>query len=255
MPGRTVTRYIRVYVDEFDMSGYSRNCGPLTVAFDEAEMTTYSDAIKGYLPNHPNVTPGTLNTVLDNTATVGSHIVLSSVPAERIMTVAFGDRADPIKAAPVFTGNFLQSSYQATEDGGAVVATIPFQMWGANSTTIYAKPWGSLLHPLAAVTAVNSAVGIGWTGAAASTSGGYMTYHVTASDGTATIKVQDSAVNADGDFGDLVGATTGVVDFSSGGSGMVELGNTATVKRYLRWQIVLGTATTITFVLSFVRGF
>jgi hypothetical protein len=30
--------------------------------------------------------------------------------------------------------------------------------------------------------------------------------------------------------------------------------NVTVVDKYLRWQIVLGTATTVTFVLSFVRG-
>ena len=37
-------------------------------------------------------------------------------------------------------------------------------------------------------------------------------------------------------------------------SGMVAISTTATVRRYLRWQISLGTATTATFALAFIRN-
>lgn len=88
-----------------------------------------------------------------------------------------------------------------------------------------------------------------------------MMYHITASAGSggkhATIKVQDSDVNTSGDFDDLL--TSGVIDTAAGTSGVVALSPTATVRQYVRWQVVFGTGgdelTSITFVLGFARNF
>ena len=79
-----------------------------------------------------------------------------------------------------------------------------------------------------------------------------MTWQVFAGDGTATISVDDSA--DDNTYGALSGATSGEIDFSSPSSGFVALATTATVKRYIRWQLSLNTANTVTFALAFVRG-
>ncbi len=78
---------------------------------------------------------------------------------------------------------------------------------------------------------------------------------VLAGNGTATIKTQHAALNLDGSFADLGGCTTGVVDCSSPFAGIYNTtAVTTTVNQYLRWQIVLGTATSVTFALAFVRG-
>ena len=77
-------------------------------------------------------------------------------------------------------------------------------------------------------------------------------YQVFSGDGTASIKVQDASTNSDVSFADLL--SSGSVNFSTPKSGIVALAKTATVKRYVRWQIALGTATTVTFALAFVRG-
>jgi hypothetical protein len=110
-----------------------------------------------------------------------------------------------------------------------------------------------VLHPLGAETAASTAAGIDDT--AASSLGGIMVYHLMSSDGTLTIKVQEGAGNTDGDFADLSGATSGSIDASvTPVSGMVALSTTAAVKRYLRWQIALDTATTATFFVAFIRN-
>ena len=84
-----------------------------------------------------------------------------------------------------------------------------------------------------------------------------MVYHVTPSSGgahTATIKVQDSDTDVSLDYDDLVGATTGVITVTAGVNGLVAISPTATVRQFVRWQIVLGTATSVTFVLSWHPG-
>jgi len=75
--GRTAARWTRVYVDGYDVSGMARTIGPLDSVYDEAEMTAMADGVKTYLPNHPHVNVGTLNTVFDNTATSGIHALAS----------------------------------------------------------------------------------------------------------------------------------------------------------------------------------
>jgi hypothetical protein len=235
------------------MSCYSRTIGPLVADFGMADLTAdMCDAVRGYLPDTPNLSPGTLNGVFDNTATSGSHAVLSTPGTSRIVTVALGIRAAPAQGDPVFHGDFLQTGYQAVESGGAITTTIPFGGYDQTGTILHTNPWGKLLHANSAVTAVNAAVGIDDYGAATAL-GGYMVYHVLDGDGTATIKVQDAAVNNDGGFADLSGATTGVIACDAVSSGIVALAIGATVRRYLRWQVVLGTANTVTFVLSFTR--
>ena len=88
---------------------------------------------------------------------------------------------------------------------------------------------------------------------AATSKGGFMAYHVLASSNashTATISVDDSS--DDSTYNALSGATTGSITVTAGVSGIVAV--TGTVNRYLRWQLALGTATSVTFVLSFHRA-
>lgn len=252
MAGRTVNRWTRVYVDGYDLSGYARSIGPLAVEFDTPDLTAnLSDGVMGTLPNQANITPGELNGVLDNTATSGIQAVLSTAGTYRTVMVPIGMRAAPAAGDPVFMGVFEQLSYQANEDGGAMVVNIPWGGYEVTQVGNYTKPWGLLLHPLSAATGANSATADVNNGAA-SAAGGYMMYQVTAGDGTATISIDDSA--DDSSYSALSGATTGVIDCSTVKYGVVALGTTATVRQYLRWQIALGSANTVTFALAFVRG-
>jgi hypothetical protein len=256
MTGRTTNRWVRCYIDGYDLSGYSRTIGPLMWEFEEADLTAnMGDAMKGYLPGQPSISCGTLNGVFDNTATSGIHAVASSIQSERVVMVPIGNLAAPAAGDPVFCGQFVQDNYMAEPDGAAVVAMVKFGMWEAASLTSYWQPWGHLLHAKGAETAVNSDTADHDYGAQ-TTAGGYMIYHVFAGDGDANIKVQHADTNEDGSFADLGGCATGDIDCSSVQSGIIETtAKTTTVERYLRWQIDLtGGATTVTFALAFVRG-
>lgn len=139
---------------------------------------------------------------------------------------------------------------------------IPFAGWAADAThRAYPVAWGNLLHANTAETAVNSAdAGVESATGAATAFGGYMIYHVTAAVGgagaTATIKVQDSVDEDNANYTDLSGCTTGVIDVQTAPvAGVVATTtNVTAVKQFTRWQIVLGTATSVTFVLAFMRG-
>lgn len=253
MAGRTVAKHTRVYVDGYDLSGMTRQVGPLTWTIEEADQTCLTDAVKGVLPNQSEIGIGSINGVFDNTATTGLHIVAGGAGVMRTVMIPVGINAAPAQGDPVFVGQFEQKDYMA-ENNVAVYANIGFDKTSETATTLkYAKPWGWLLHAKGAETAVNTAVGIDDNGGS-SAFGGYMVYQVFAGNGTATIKVQDAATNTNPSFADLSGATTGSIDCSTVKYGVVALGNTATVRQYLRWQIVLGTATTVTFALAFVRA-
>lgn len=248
--GRTVNKFIRCYVDGYDMSGYARSVGPLVETYDEANATTYGDNVKGYLPNFATVNIGTLNTVLDN-STGASHALMQS-QASRTVLIAIGIQAAPAEGDPAFCGVYLQKEYMTETGDGVVTISAPFAGWAADASSLaYSKGWGVLLAPKAARTAVNSAVGVDDRGAATSR-GGYMCYQLFSSNGTVNLKVQDAATNTGGSFTDL--AATGLIDASSAPKhGIVALSPTATVRRYLRWQLAFGTATTATFAIAFVR--
>lgn len=259
--GRTTARWTRVYVDGYDLSGVARTIGPLESTFDEAEMTSMADAVKTYLPNHPQLNVGTLNAIFDSTSVIGSVAVANITGTKRVVSVAKGIRAVPAVGDPVFCGEFMQSAYNISGEGGVFV-NIPFAGWAADAThRAYPVAWGNLLHANTAVTAVNSAdAGVESETGAATAFGGYMIYHVTAAVGgagaTATIKVQDSVDEDNANYTDLSGCTTGVIDVQTAPvAGVVATTtNVTAVKQFTRWQIVLGTATSVTFVLAFMRG-
>jgi hypothetical protein len=248
--GRTANRWTRIYIDGYDMSGYSRAIGPLMWTFDEADLTTLSDAVKGVLPAHATLGIGALNGVLDNTASSGLHVVLSAPGSKRTVMIPIGIRADPAQGDPVYMGEFEQQGYYLETP----YVNLPFDKTSlAAASLLYEKPWGWLLHAKGTEGTVNTALGIDDNGAA-SAFGGYMMYQVFAGNGTATVKVQDAATNSNPSFADLSGATSGSIDCSTPKHGIVAIGRTATVRQFLRWQIVLGTATSVTFALSFCRA-
>lgn len=252
MTGRTVSKHGRVYVDGYDMSGYVRTFGPLTWTYDDNSDAALSDEIKNSLPGHPMISPGTLNAFFDNTATSGLHAVANGAGVVRTVLAPIGMRAAPAIGDPAWCGQFLQNAYMAAGDG-YVGATVPFGGWSYEADTRdYEQPWGVLLHAYGAETAANTATEEGVNNGGASAAGGFLVYQVFSGDGTATISIDDSA--DDSSYSALSGATSGELDCSSVQHGLVALGKTATVKQYLRWQLALNSATTVTFALAFVRG-
>ena len=250
--GRTVSKHTRAYVDGYDMSGYISGLGPLEVIFDEPEVFALTDGVVNTLVGQARISPGTLNGIFDNTATSGIHAVLSGGTGNRTVMVPIGMRAAPVAGDPTFMGQFEQLGYKE-EGEGILAVNVPFGASSEQSSSLlYDQAWGPLLHALSAATGANATAGAGIDNGAASALGGFLCYQVTSGDGTATISIDDSA--DDSSYSALSGATSGELDMSSVQHGVVALGKTATVRQYLRWQISLNTATTVTFALAFVRG-
>lgn len=251
---RTHKKYTKVYTDGFRLTGHTMDIGDIGVSFAEAEGVAYNDAVVGAYPDQSTAIFGPLNGIFDNTATTGLHIVANGAAVARDVMVAPGILAVPAEGDGVFCGQLLQNAYQAQPTAGNLVSVnIPFGNWALDATSLlYSEVWGHLAHEDSAETGVNSAVAV-IDNAAQTTAGGYMMYQAFTSNGTVALKIQDSSVNSDGNFGDLI--TSGDIDASAAAtSGVVVLGKGATVERYIRWQIALNTATTVTFALAFVRG-
>jgi len=253
--GRTTSKNVRVYFAGYDMSGYSRTIGPLKWEYEEVDLTVQmADAVKGYLPNRASISCGVLNGVFDNTVTSGLHVIASTVAQSEVVMIPIGIRAAPVAGDPVFMGEFVQLGYHAEEAGGAVFANVSFGEWDVANLLSHDrdKPWGVLIHANGAETGANTAVGIDDYGSATAL-GGYMMYQVFAGDGTATISMEDAATNTNPSFAALTGATSGELDCSNVQKGVVDLTATRDVRRYLRWQLSLNSASTVTFAIGFCR--
>lgn len=249
--GRTTIFNWRVYIDGYDLSGYSRSFGPLGCTFDEGVDDAITLTVKQTLLGNAVVSMGSLNGLFDNTAASGLHVLMKDAGVKRNVMLAAGIQAAPANNDPVFCGAFEQLGYYANPDNNPVYASIPFGNADVNSGNLqYARPWGTLLHAKAARTAVNAAVGLDQL--AQTLKGGFMMYQVFAGNGTAAIKVQHADTNLDGSFVDLL--TSGVIDCATPKSGIVQLSKITTVERYVRWQIALGTATTVTFAIAWNRN-
>ncbi len=248
---RTHIKHLRAYINGVDLSGYSRMIGPLGAVADTTPDAAWTDEVKNIILGQTTIQAGDFNTILDND-TAGAFALLSA-NAQRNVMFAVGIGAAPVNGNPVFAWQFEQAAYLAEGGDSFVAANVQF---GGSSYGLlnYKKPWGFLIHANGTETAVNTATGQDDNGAA-SALGGIFCYHLLSSDGTITLKAQDAASNLNASFADITGATSGSIDASLlPKSGMIQLSTTGTIRRYTRWQISLGTATTATFVLGLIRN-
>ncbi len=253
--GRTHLKHSRVYIDGYDMSGYTRTFGPLSTEWEEGDATVLTDEIKNVMLNKPNITCSAFNGVFDTTAASGLHPVMNTSGTKRTVMHFLGIRGVPAAGDPAFCGQWLQNGYHPEVNDPVVYVSIPWGQWAYDAGSLaYGKAWGHVLHAKGAETAANTTTGGGGDidNGAQTTAGGIFVYQVFSGDGTATLSVDDSA--DDSIYSALSGATSGELDCSSPQHGMVALGTSATVRRYLRWQLSLNTATTVTFAGAFIRG-
>lgn len=247
---RTHQKHTRVYSNGVDISGYSRSIGSLAWVFDAEPDAAFTDEAKNILIGQCDIQAGPINAFLDNDT---AGLFANSARGTKNLMIAIGANAAPTTGDPVFAWTFEDTGYTSEQGGGFVAANLPV-MTSYASTLTYKRPWGNLLHAKAAETAVNTGTGINDYGAS-SALGGIFVYQLFSSNGTVTLKVQDAATNLNASFSDLSGATSGsITAASSPASGMVALSTTATVRQYLRWQLVFGTATTATFACAFIRN-
>lgn len=256
MRGRSVTIWERLYIDGYDMSGYTLDCGERGIEFELGESFCLSDTVRGVVTGQALPTFGPVNGVFDNTATSGIHVLANAARGtRRYIMHARGVQAAPAIGDDAFCATMLQMVYKANQGENMITCTLEFA-FDATLALNYGQHFGALLHPLAAETGANSA-NTNHDNGAATTGGGWLMYQIrtiTGGAGTATVSVDDSANGAS--WLALSGATSGAIAYSAAPiAGIVQLGTTATVRQYLRWQLALaGGATGATFALAFMRG-
>ncbi len=251
---RTHLKHCRVYMDGYDLSGYERSMGAMSQVFDVAPETTLSDGIQNIIMGRAVIGMPSYNGFLDNDS-AGAFALSRASNGTRSVLVAIGANTAPAAGNPIFAWKMEQTGYMVEQGAGFVAANIMFGDASYASPLTYSTPWGILLHASGAETAVNSSAGIDDYGASTS-KGGIFVYQLLSSNGTVTLKAQDAATNSDGSFSDITGATSGSITAAvTPAYDMVALSTTATVRRYLRWQLVFGTATTATFVCGLIRNY
>lgn len=252
---RTHQKHIRAYTNGVDVSGYGRSVGSLDWTFDAEPDAAFTDGVKNILIGKGNIAAGPYSAFLDNDA-AGLFSLAGSGSADHGTVdylIAIGANAAPANGDPIFAWTFEQTSYQVEPGAGFVAVSIPLGGASYASKRTYCKPWGRLIHAAGTETDVNTAAGI--DDAAQSTKGGLFVYHLLSSDGTVTLTAEEASTNTDVNFAAITGATSGSIDASvSPKYGFVALSPTATIKRYVRWQISFGTATGATFVAAFIRN-
>jgi hypothetical protein len=257
---RAVSKYNRVYAGGWDISGKTRQVGPLAQEYDAPPSYAYADGAVGALADQPMIGIGQLVGIFD-AGDGGLHQLLQSPATSRIVTVAIGGLAEPAAGVPVFSGEFEQIGYAPAVESGIIPAQIDFANYSSRAGVLdYDRPWGNLLHANAAATAANSGTADHDYGAATAF-GGFGVLHILDGNGTATFTIEHADTNDDGTFdstGAIVTFATTDADVDGGSDPAAEIKATATVtttvQRYLRWQVALGTATTVTFVMAFHRG-
>lgn len=245
--------YTRVYTNGYDISGSANNIGTVGVERQDDGGAAYSDSVKNYTIGRADIKAGPINAFMSPSAAIDIHELLNAGNIEVDLMIGFGSDSVPVAGDPMFAWKMKQKSYKG-ESSGTVGVTIDISGASPNSPKTYDKPWGFIVHPKGAQTAANTAAGVDDNGAS-SALGGIFVYQLFSSDGTVTLSLEEASTNSNANFAALTGATSGSIDASTTPkSGMVALATTAAVKRYIRWQIALGTANTATFALGFIRG-
>lgn len=251
MPTFQHGRSSKVYVDEFDMSGYLSS-SDVTFDQDTAETTVYGSSSRSFIPSQAS---GTLSFggLIDATNTAGTsdkefEAILGSA-THPVLTVAIeggtiGNRAIIARAnetsytmaTPVADVNSLTADFQCSADPAN---DVDFGVTSAVQLTTGASiAYGSLGN----LSSVDNG--------ASSTNGGAALLHVPTNtvDGATTIKVQHSADDA---------VWVDLVTFTAVGASTItsELSAvTGTVNQYLRVTAsTAGSSGAITFMVSFAR--
>lgn len=246
-------KYTRVYGNGYDLSCIASNIGTVGFTSDAPNVAAYCDEVMNTVLGQKNIVAGPINGFMSPSATTGFHELLSGGNTIVDLMIAFGDTGLPEVGDPVFAWKMQQAGYMS-ESSGVVAVNVTLSNSANTAPITYDNPFGFLAHANGAETDVNTGVAVIDAGAS-TTKGGVFVYQLLSSDGTVTLSLDEASTNTNPNFAALSGATSGSIDASvTPKSGFVSLSKTATVKRYIRWQLAFGTATTATFVCAFLRS-
>lgn len=255
--GRSTRQYLRVYGGNtsfgLDLSCNAVSAGEIGADNDEQELVPFCAGVKGVMLGQANIVHPPINAIFEtNATTTGFHdLMATSAGTAFNICDAIGVQEAPTYGSWAFVAAQGVKKYAGYPSEITILSNIVFSAQPAG-TMNYDECWGRVVHPLAAETAANTGTTNVVNNGAATALGGFMFYCLTSVDaGNVTLSIDDSSDGTT--YGALSGATSGALTASK--CGIVQLGTTATVKQYLRWQAAFaGGASTATFMLAFVRG-
>ena len=239
--GKTHSRWLRLFVDEVNLSGDSRQIGQFGVNYDLANLEGWSDPIKYVNMGQVNHTLTGYQAVFNNTASTGAYTELVALE-EYVVSLLIGIRAAPALGDPAYIGSYEQASFDVSGQD-AILMSVDFAK--AITDMDHERAFGIVLEP-GSTSRTATLTGTSVDNGASSSNGALAHLHVTVSSGgTWTLKVQDSANDAD--WADLI-------TFAADGSVVAgERGDVAgTVDRYLR-ALFTRTSGSLTACLTVVR--
>ena len=245
---RTLPRWVRVYLDGYDVSHFLSGVGPLVWEYETAPISAWNDNVVGAVLDRAIVTPTRLEGIFDPGAS-GLHAIMAAAGSSFVLSVAVGTAAAPALGDPVFCGVFENTSYKADPSPGMLAAPADFGGADPAELTGYESPWGSLLLPKTFVDA-DPYLGGSIDNLAATQAGGFAVVHVFGGTGQSTITVEHSTNGSS--WATLL--TTGQVD-PDPAPYVLALDPTDEVRRRLRVaRFGGGGPTEVTMAVSFVRG-
>lgn len=241
-----LVRYLRVYVDGYDLSGNARTFSSMDNSFGVADMTVWNNAVKKMLPDKQRrVGIRGFQTLLDDTTDAGSLPVLQASYTNPLqVTFAFGGLAEPQNGDPAYFLNAVQMSDRVQPITAVHLINTNF----LPDAVSYAdqNPMGNVLQGATSLTSTTQTASI--DNGAGTTDGFHSNLHVLATAGGAswTLEIEHSTDNA---------AWSQLALFAADGSTITSeyASGTGTVNRYVRFSATR-TNGTITVVCVFSRG-
>jgi len=231
---RYLSDVVAFWLGGYDLTTDSTNVEMSSLARD-VECTTLGQSAEKFVSgvyggefSHDGILDGTAGQV--NTA--GAALIGSSPVATLAVSNTAGKRA--------MSGLVLETSFKTpTPLGGLVMATVA----GVTDDKVE-----SALVIQEKVTKTGNFDSASVDNAASSSAGGTGFLHVFATDGTADVVIEESS---DDGAGDAFATVLTFTQFSALGSERIAI--TGSVERYIRVALTLGTATSVTYAVTFAR--
>lgn len=249
--GKTHSRFGRILVDGYNISGDVRQLNSVGVSYAETDFSAWGDNVNVYQQGRGTINFGPLQTLFNNTAAAtgpvnpGSYVALNGISID-IATYVIGIGEAPTIGCPAFSADVSHiSSPLEVLTADPVLITGNFS-GGANPDA----GWGQML---AVGTSVSSTTNNGSVDGGASSSDGFIAFlHVVQSAGAMgsndwAIKLEHSSDDAA--WSDLTTAFT--LDGSAVGAEKVSA--SGTVNRYVRATATKTAGTDLIYWLNFIR--
>jgi hypothetical protein len=240
-----VQRHMRLYVGGIDLSGDSRTFGTADNTFEFVDLTGWDQTVRnGLADGMPQVGLRGYVAHLNDTATTGSHTVLSDSDNADRLSLLFGGGGAPAIGDPAYLLPSVQISDTASIDSGASILTADFLV-DSRQYIAASRPWGVTLHPDTSLSSTTSASSVDNEGS--SSAGARANLHVTVSSGgTWAFTIEHSTDDS---------AWATLMTFTADGSAVTseQQSSTGTVNQYLR-LLATRTSGSVTPIVTIARG-